>query len=293
VEPAKVNDEDIPRLIVAPNPSPMTFRGTNTWIVGRGEVAVIDPGPADRNHLAAIVAALDPNEVVSHIFVTHAHIDHSDLARPLSRQTNAPIYAFGTAGDGLRPLPSGFLPENHRDGEGVDHGFVPDEFLRDGDTVHGANWQIESIHTPGHLGNHLCLAWNGHCFSGDHVMGWASSIVSPPEGHMGDYMKSLERLSARPWVRLYPGHGDPIDDPASRISELVAHRLSREEEIVAALACGPSTLSDLTTLIYTATPPALRPAASRNVLAHLLYLAERRLVEFRQHSGHPTTFHLC
>lgn len=280
------------RLVLAPNPSPMTFRGTNTWIVGRGRVAVIDPGPADPVHLAAIQAALDPGETISHIFVTHAHADHSGLARPLADASRAPILAFGTAGDGLRALPEGFPDEPAKGGEGIDRSFAPDQTLRDGDRVEAETWHLQAIHTPGHLGNHLCLAWGGQCFTGDHVMGWASSIVSPPEGHMGDYRRSLAQTATQRWSRFLPGHGDPIPRPAARLAALLAHRQGREDEILDALATGAITVRDITTRIYTETPPALLPAAARNVLAHLIELTETGRVEADHGPAGPPRFRL-
>lgn len=264
------------RRVLAPNPSPMTFHGTNTYILGEGRVAVIDPGPASPPHLRAILAALRRGETVSHVLVTHAHLDHSPLARPLAEATGAPVLAFGAADAGrsdlMRELSDAGLTGG---GEGVDTGFHPDESLADGDVIDGAGWSIRAIHTPGHFGNHLCLAWEKALFSGDHVMGWATSLVSPPDGDMGAYMASLERLAALPSRVFYPGHGAPVTDPTARIADLAAHRRGREAQILAALSDGPADAATLARRIYTDTPPALLPAAARNVFAHLLDLWQR------------------
>lgn len=264
------------RRVVAPNPSPLTHRGTNTWILGQGRVAVIDPGPAIPAHLAAILAALAPGEVVSHILVTHAHADHSPLARDLSAATGAPVLGFGPALAGrsavMQRLASAGLAGG---GEGLDAGFVPDAVLTDGALVAGDGWQVQAIHTPGHFAGHMSFAWGDRLFSGDLVMGWSTSLVSPPDGDMGDYMASLARLSARPWRRFYPGHGDAVTDPAARLADLIAHRRAREAAILAALSDGPLHLAPLTRRVYADTPAALHPAAARNAFAHLIDLATR------------------
>jgi len=266
------------RRVLAPNPAPMTHTGTNTYILGAGQVAVIDPGPAMPDHLTAILAALAPGEVVTHIFVTHSHADHSPLARPLSRATGAPVIAFGDAGAGRSPLMATLAAGGLTGGEGIDTEFRPDALLADGQTVASGGWSLRGIHTPGHLGNHICLAWGDRIFSGDHVMGWASSLVSPPDGDMGAYMRSLDRLAAEMAARLYPGHGAPVDDPAARIAFLSAHRRGREAQVLAALAEGAADAASLARRIYTDTPPALIPAAARNVLAHLIDLKDRNRV---------------
>lgn len=265
------------RRVLAPNPSAMTGPGTNSWIVGHGAVAVIDPGPDDPRHLAAILDRLESGERVAQIVVTHAHRDHSGLAGALRAATGAPVWAFGTARDGIQTAMAALAPEAGG-GEGVDARFAPDRRLRDGDVLEGDGWALEAIHTPGHLGNHLCLALGALCFTGDHVMGWSSSIVSPPEGDMTAYMDSLARLQGRAWHAFLPGHGAVVADPAGRLAELVAHRRAREAEILAVLAQGPADVATITRTVYTATPPALLGAAERNVLAHLLDLLERNRV---------------
>ena len=264
------------RRIVAPNPSPMTYRGTNTYLLGQSEVAVIDPGPDSPAHLDAILAALQPGQRISHIIVTHTHLDHSPLARPLAARTGAEVWAFGNATAGRSPVMQGLAEAGLMGGgEGVDHGFRPDHSLADGDMLEGNGWALEVLHTPGHIGNHLCLAWGDACLTADHVMGWATSLVSPPDGDLTDFMASCEKLGARNWRVFYPGHGAPVSDPNARLDWLVAHRRAREASILKALNAGPATAEDLARVIYTETPAALLGAATRNVLAHLVDLTGR------------------
>jgi hydroxyacylglutathione hydrolase len=248
----------------------MTGTGTNSYIVGTGRVAVIDPGPDDPAHLAALLAALDPGEVVTQILVTHSHADHSALARPLARETGAPVLAFVAA---ERPH-----SDDLAGGEGIDPGFFPDHHLSDAEVVTGDGWALRVIHTPGHLHDHVSLGWGDLCFTGDHVMGWSTSLVSPPQGEMGAYMASLDRLAQGRWRRFLPGHGEPVEEPAARLAELAAHRRQREAQILACLRAGPQTPRTLTAAVYHETPAALLGAAERNVLAHLLDLKARSLV---------------
>ncbi|WP_132443431.1 MBL fold metallo-hydrolase [Sulfitobacter indolifex] len=264
------------RRIVAPNPSPMTYRGTNTYLLGQSEVAVIDPGPDSPAHLDAILAALQPGQRISHIIVTHTHLDHSPLARPLAARTGAEVWAFGNATAGRSPVMQGLAEAGLMGGgEGVDHEFIPDHTLADGDVLEGESWALEVLHTPGHIGNHLCLAWGDACLTADHIMGWATSLVSPPDGDLTDFMTSCEKLAARQWRVFYPGHGAPVLDPNTRLDWLVAHRRAREASILEALNAGPATAEDLARVIYTETPAALLGAATRNVLAHLVDLTGR------------------
>ncbi|KIN72638.1 MBL fold metallo-hydrolase [Sulfitobacter guttiformis] len=267
------------RRIVAPNPSPMTYRGTNTYVLGHTALAVIDPGPKDAAHLDAILAAVAPDQHISHIIVTHTHLDHSPLARDLSLRTDAPVLAFGGAQAGRSAVMQHLAAAGSvGGGEGVDLGFSPDKIVSDGETISGDNWQLEVIHTPGHIGNHISLAWGDTCFTADHVMGWASSLVSPPDGDLTDFMRSCARLAARQWRVFYPGHGAQIDDPAARLDWLVAHRRSRETGIVQALENGPTDAATIAALLYTDTPAALLGAATRNVLAQLIDLNVRGIV---------------
>ncbi|BBU56459.1 MBL fold hydrolase [Mameliella alba] len=267
------------RRVLAPNPSPMTFRGTNTYLLGTGGIAVIDPGPDDPTHLQALLDALTPGQEITHILVTHAHLDHSPLARDLSRRTGAPVLGFGPAQAGrsaiMRKLANEGLVGG---GEGVDSGFVPDIVLADGDTVAGDGWTVEALHTPGHMANHLSFAWGDVLFSGDLVMGWATSLVSPPDGDLTAFMASLERLQERPWSLFHAGHGAPVTAPAERLEALLTHRRGRETAILEALTQTPATARDLAERIYTDVPPALLPAATRNVLAHLIDLTSKSRV---------------
>ncbi len=261
------------RRIVADNPSPMTYRGTNTYLLGEGAVAVIDPGPESGAHMQAILGALRPGEVISHIFVTHSHLDHSPLARPLSEATGAPVLAFGDSftgrSDVMNALAEGGLAGG---GEGVDASFAPDVLLADNETVDGDGWALTALHTPGHFGNHLSFAWGDALFCGDLVMGWASSLVSPPDGDLTDFMASCQRLAEHDWRVFHAGHGAPIETPNARLTWLIEHRLTREAQILAALREAPATAEALATAIYSDTPAALLPAATRNVFAHLVDL---------------------
>ena len=261
------------RRILAPNPSAMTFRGTNTYLLGETDLAVIDPGPDDAAHLEAILKAVGPGQRISHIFVTHAHLDHAPLARALALRTGAPVLAYGTARTGrsaaMQQLAAAGLGDG---GEGVDLAFQPDHCLQDGETVHAQGWSLTAHWTPGHLGNHMCFAARGAIFTGDLVMGWASSLVSPPDGDLSDFMASCAKLRALPAEVYHSGHGAPIVAPLARLDWLIAHRRSREAAILEHLAHGPADAEMLARQIYTDTPPALLPAATRNVLAHLIDL---------------------
>lgn len=282
-----------PHLLRAPNPSPMTAEGTNTWLLDAGDaVVVIDPGPALAPHLEAILASLAGRPLAA-ILVTHAHLDHSALAPGLAAATGAPVLAFGPAGAGQSPLMARLQADGLTGGgEGVDHDFRPDRCLADGEVLSLGGLQIEAIHTPGHMSNHLCFACGGLLFSGDHAMGWASSLVSPPDGDMGAYMASLARLAARPWRAMLPGHGPVVTDAAGRLAELTAHRRAREAAVLQALRAGPADAATLTAAIYADTPAALMPAASRNVLAHLVDLADRMEIAAPLPLTARTTFHL-
>ncbi len=267
------------RRILAPNPSPMTYRGTNTYLLGDKDIAVIDPGPLSDAHLQAIVDALEPLQRISHIFVTHTHLDHSPLAAPLASRTGAPILAFGSPQAGRSEIMTELAQNGLAGGgEGIDADFRPDIELEDGERVAAEGWQLEVIHTPGHLGNHIALAWGDVCFTADHVMGWASSLVSPPDGDLTDFMAACRRLRAREWSVFHPGHGAPITNPAKRLDWLIDHRLQRESQILDALENGPETAQQLAQRIYIETPAALLPAAERNVFAHLVDLTGRSRV---------------
>jgi len=212
------------RLIVAPNPSPMTFLGKNTYLLGTQDVVVVvDPGPDQPAHLDAILAALDAGETVSVIIVTHTHIDHSPLARPLQDRTGAEILALGDATAGRSPVMARLAASGLvGGGEGIDCAFQPDRRVKDGDQIVADGGTIDVIHTPGHLGNHIALGWRDACLTADHVMGWASPLVSPPDGDLTEFMASCHRLRARDWRAFYPGHGAPISDPGGRLNWLIS-----------------------------------------------------------------------
>lgn len=270
------------RRVLADNPSPMTYWGTNTYLVGTRDIAVIDPGPDDSGHLAAILGALQPGERVSHVLVTHSHVDHAPLAHRLARETGAKVHAFGPSDAGRSEIMTRLAEAGLEDaGEGVDAAFAPDVALADGEVIEGDGWTLEALWTPGHFGNHLSFAMGKTVFCGDLVMGWASSLVSPPDGDLTDFMASCRRLRARGAEVLHSGHGAPIREPMARLDWLVSHREGREAAILKALQDGPADAQNLARRIYTDTPEALMRAAARNVLAHLIDLYGKNLVEPR------------
>lgn len=266
------------RRILAPNPSPMTYRGTNTYLLGAQAVAVIDPGPLNEAHLDAILSAC-AGARITHILVTHAHLDHSPLARPLAEVTGAPVLAFGpaTAGrsDAMQALADTGLGGG---GEGIDRAFEPDEALKDGAQFTAGDTDLLAIWTPGHLCNHMCFATQDALFCGDHVMGWASTLVSPPDGDLRAFMDSCARLRALPERTFYPGHGAPIAAAHARLDWLMAHRRARETALLAQLETGAQPLPALARAIYTDVPAPMLPAAERNLFAHLIDLHARGVV---------------
>ncbi|MDJ0631211.1 MAG: MBL fold metallo-hydrolase [Rhodobacter sp.] len=266
------------RRVLAPNPSPMTYHGTNTYLVGDGAVAVIDPGPASRSHMAAILDALAPGERVSHIFVTHSHLDHSPLAGPLAEATGAAIHAFGDSRAGRSAVMEDLARAGLSGGvEGVDADFSPHERLRDGTIVEANGWALQALWTPGHFGNHLAFAWRDVVFTGDQILGWASTMISPPDGDLGAFMASTEALADRNTRIFYPGHGAPVPDPSARANWLLDHRRRREAEIADRLSTQGITIAALTCDVYADIPAALLPAAKRNVFAHLIDMVQRKL----------------
>jgi glyoxylase-like metal-dependent hydrolase (beta-lactamase superfamily II) len=256
------------RRVVADNASAFTYHGTGTYIVGSGEVAVIDAGPADPRHIDAILAATR-GETITHQLVTHTHNDHSPGAALLKQATAAETWAFGPHGSG-RPEP-GIVVE-----EGADHEFSPDHRVRHGDRIEGEGWNVEAVFTPGHTSNHVCFALTEDqaLFSGDHVMGWSSTVVSPPDGDMAAYMASLALLLDRHDAVYYPTHGPAITDPKTHVAALIAHRRERERQIMAQLKAGRHTIADMVEIMYADIHPRLHPAARRSVLAHLIHMTE-------------------
>lgn len=256
----------------------MTGTGTNGYIVGEGTVAVIDPGPDDDRHLAAWLDAL-AGEEVSHVLVTHAHVDHSALARRLSAAVGAPVVGFGSwqAGrsDTMQRLSK--LP-GVAGGEGVDSSFRPDITVADDETIVGLGWRIEVLHVPGHFAGHLAFAVGDVVLTGDHALGWTSTIISPPDGDLRQFLASCDRLGDLGAAAFLPGHGDLIPDPSARLDWLVRHRRERERQILGALFGGGATIEDLVPRLYSETPRSLWPAAARNVLAHLIALWEEKRI---------------
>jgi glyoxylase-like metal-dependent hydrolase (beta-lactamase superfamily II) len=270
------------RRIVARNPGPFTFKGTGTYVVGEGEVAVIDPGPDLTEHIDALIASL-AGETVTHILVTHTHRDHSPAAKALKQATGAPTHGFGPHAGGRRGEPG--------IEEGGDWDFVPDIAMLDGESItggrSGGKWRIEAVHTPGHTSNHLCFALTdpGILFSGDHVMGWSTSVIAPPDGDMAAYMASLDKLLARRDRVYWPTHGPAISEPERHVRAFIAHRREREAGIVDCLKSGSETVDAMVERLYVGLNPALRRAAGRSVLAHLIDLIERDIVATE---GEPT-----
>ncbi len=267
------------RRVVARNPGPFTYTGTGVFIIGRGEVAVIDPGPVLDEHAAALDAALD-GERVSHVFVTHHHLDHSPMARPMAEKHGCQVYGYGVQ---IREPVGGEV----RMEAGDDLGFQPDVEIADGDTFSGPDWTIEALHTPGHTSNHMCfaLAQERALFCGDHVMAWSTSVISPPDGDMGDYMRSLERVRAGQFKTLYPTHGPQIDDPEGFVSAYIDHRRQREAQIRSMLERGHTRIKAMVPDMYADIDTRLHPAACHSVLAHMIHMVEQGEVSC---SGAPT-----
>ena len=274
------------RRVLARNPGPFTFKGTGTYIVGRGTVAVIDPGPADTAHLAALERAL-AGQSVSHILVTHTHRDHSPAARALSESTGAPVLAFG-------PHPR----LARHGGPQLDHGgdtvFSPDLRLADGQIISGPGWTLEAVHTPGHLANHLCFALREEkaLFSGDHVMAWSTSVIAPPEGHMGEYLASLEKCLNRGETIYWPTHGGPVTQPRRFVRAILGHRMMRERAVLDRLAAGDTTAAGMVPHIYKNLDSRLNGAAALSLLAHLEHLVEKGKVVKSDSEDHQPGFFL-
>jgi glyoxylase-like metal-dependent hydrolase (beta-lactamase superfamily II) len=263
------------RRILVNNPGPFTFKGTLSYIVGRGKVAIIDPGPADASHTAALLDAVR-GETVTHIIVTHTHRDHSPGAAALKAATGAPTFGEGPH----RASRELFIGETARLDAGGDMDFAPDHRIAGGDAIAGDGWELEAIATPGHTANHMAFALKGAglLFSGDHVMGWSTSIVAPPDGSMSDYMTSLHRLAVRPETVYLPGHGDAIRDAPNFVAKYIDHRRAREASILHRLGKGETDIPSLVRAIYIGLDPRLSGAAALSSLAHLEDLTARGLV---------------
>ncbi len=284
------------RRVVAENPSKFTYLGTGTYLVGRGDVAVIDPGPLLDAHVDAILAALEPGERVTHLVVTHTHSDHSPATAPLKERTGAPSYGYG---------PHGAVPDDDPDDrivfgdpeadgdpksddkkadsetpaaatlrEGADTDFAPDVVVRAGDVVAGPGWTLEAVHTPGHTSNHLCYALREEqaLFSGDHVMGWSTSVITPPDGDMVAFLASLRLLLERDDASYWPTHGPQITAPKALVRAYLAHRQERTDQVVAALAGGPATVIEIVPTIYADVAKTLWVPAAMSTYAHLVQL---------------------
>ena len=261
--------------LVANNPGHFTFKGTNTYIVGQGaELALIDPGPDDAMHLQAILGAVGGRRL-SHILITHTHRDHTDGLAALVAATGAK-----TAGLGRRALQRGSKRTSPSGGEYVDQDFVPDAPLAHGGRLAGDGWAFTAVHTPGHAPDHLCFELEGTqiLFSGDHVMGWNTSVVAPPEGNMGNYLRSLEVLGERTDRVYFPGHGGQVDEPQRLVKAFLLHRRMREQAILECIRSGTNTVKAIVPAIYRDLNPKLLNAASLSVLAHVEHLISRGLV---------------
>ena len=262
--------------LLAPNPSPFTFRGTGVYLVGPNEtardVAVIDPGPLIPEHIEALKAAI-ADKTVTHILVTHTHSDHSPAAQPLKEWTGAKTYGFGPHGAGL--------DDSVKVEEGGDRAFVPDVAVRDGDVIAGNGFTFDCVCTPGHTSNHMCYALREEqaLFTGDHVMGWSTTVVAPPDGDMAQYMASLRKLLARDDRILYPTHGAPVHHPKPFLQAYLDHRLEREAQILGCIRQGIRTIPEIVPRLYADVDKRLHPAAARSVLAHLIQLEQEGRVQ--------------
>ena len=253
------------RRVLARNPSAFTYTGTGTYLIGNGAIAVIDPGPDDPAHIAALIDAV-ANETVNHIVITHTHKDHSPAAPALAAATGAAIVGCAPihlADDTGPKVEAGF-----------DQTYAPDRILKGGDQLTGPDWTLEAVFTPGHTSNHICYALveEQALFSGDHVMGWSTTVVAPPDGNMADYVASLRLLLDRDETIYYPTHGDPVTDPKRFVRSLIGHRKQRERQILRQLESGPKTIPAMVAVMYAGVAPGLHPAAGRSVLAHLIEL---------------------
>ena len=264
--------------LVAENPGPFTFKGTNTYLVGSTGLAIIDPGPDDFAHRDAILKAAS-GRLISHILVTHAHRDHVDGVKALKTLTGAKVAAYQRAA-----APRIIAADGPSGSDFIDYDFAPDIALQGGTTIAGADWALTAIHTPGHAPDHLCFALEGRdiVFSGDHVMAWNTSVVAPPEGRMADYIQSLEILRDRSDSVFLPGHGGRLADPQRTVKAYLLHRRWREQSILGSLKAGATTIRRLVPEIYQGLSPHLLPAAALSIQAHVEHLIEKGLVAGEQ-----------
>ncbi len=266
------------RRVLADNPSAFTFHGTGTYIVGWGKVAVIDPGPRDKAHIKALLRALRGEEIVA-ILVTHTHGDHSPGAALLRKAgVDAPVYAFGP-----HPLSREMEARGETEGkveERSDIDFEPDVRVGTGDVIEGPGWTFDVLHTPGHISNHLCYGYREEnvLFSGDHIMGWSTSIIPPPDGDVSDYLASLDLVLQHDYDALWPTHGPAVREVPAYVRALRQHRLEREQQILDVLAEKPMKVPAMVKRIYVGYPKELHKPAGRSVLAHLVKLVREGAV---------------
>ena len=274
------------RRMTARNPSGFTFNGTGTYVIGHGNVAVVDPGPMIDEHIAALSDAL-AGETITHILITHTHMDHSPAAAPLKQLWQAPTYGYGPHGAGK--IASGTPIE-----EGGDMDFVPDHLIQDGQVIKGDGWTIECVYTPGHTSNHMCFALKEEkaLFTGDHVMGWSTSVIGPPDGDMTAYMESLEKLQQRDDQVYWPTHGTAIREVQPFVQAFIDHRLEREQQILACLKDGLTRIPDMVPVMYTTTDPRMFPAAERSVLSAMIRLIDQGVVSSTQPVSTASDFRL-
>lgn len=274
------------RRVVANNPGPFTYKGTGVYIVGQSDVAVIDPGPDTPEHLENLMRALEGKRV-THIFVTHGHADHSPGARPLAERTGAKVYASGIE---VKPTDSEVRME-----AGDDLGFRPDIAVADGERFSGSDWTIEAVSTPGHTSHHMAYALieENALFPGDHIMGWSTTVISPPDGDMDDYISSLEKVRDRDFATLWPTHGPPVREVRAFVQAYLEHRLAREAQILAQLEKGRTSIPKMVTEMYADVDKKLHPAACHSVLAHMVRLVKHGRVKAHGELSIETEYRLA